>query len=116
LQIRYAPEALAYRWHPISLESFVARSRKMGRAAVYLSQRWPELQPRLEDPAIWAADRPPVLRWLGIRLVRQGWFVDALLPLVRWLADRPPGALQPLAGLTYSLVQRHNELLGIAGV
>ena len=116
LQIRYAPDATADHWHPTSLESFVARSRKLGRAAVYLSRRWPELQPRLEDPEFWAADRPPVLRWLGIRLVRQGWLVNALLPLARWLACRPPDALQPWAGLIYSLVQRHNELLGMASV
>jgi hypothetical protein len=70
----------------------------------------------LEDPEVWAASRPPVLRWLGLRLVRQGWFVNALLPLARWLANRPPGALDPLAKLTYSLVQRHNELLGMASV
>jgi len=116
LQILYAPDATAYHWHPASLESFVARSRKVGRAAVYLSRRWPELQPGLEDPKVWVAERPLVLRWLGIHLVRQGWLVNALLPLARWLADRPPGALDPLAQLTYSLVQRHNELLGMASV
>jgi hypothetical protein len=114
LKIRYAPDALAYHWHPTSLDSFVVRSRNVGRAKVYLSRRWPDLQPALEDPEVWAADRPPVLRWLGVRLVRQGWFVNALLPLARWLAGRPPGALDPLARLIYSLVQRHNELLGMA--
>jgi hypothetical protein len=57
-----------------------------------------------------------VLRQLLNRMIPDRWFFAALMSLVRRLADRPPGALQPVAGLTYSLVLRHHQLLGMASV
>ena len=62
-----------------------------------------------------ALERWSVPLQLLSRLIPARWFFAALPP-VRWLADRPPGALQPWVGPIYSLVQRHNELLGIASV
>jgi glycosyltransferase involved in cell wall biosynthesis len=112
LQIRYAPDALAYHWHPISLDAFLDRERKLGQAAVCLSQRWPELQAQLLDPATNLAGRPSILRWLGSRLVHWPWLAAALLPSTRWLAHRPPGALQAWVGPLFWLAAFHNRLLG----
>jgi hypothetical protein len=57
-----------------------------------------------------------VLRQLLNQMIPDRWFFASLMSLARRLADRLPDQLQPLAGPSYSLVQRHNELLGIASV
>jgi hypothetical protein len=113
LRIRYAPDALAHHWHPTSLEAFLARSLKMGRAAVHFAQLWPELNSELLEPEAWFADRPRVLRQLLGRMVRWRWLNAALLPVARTLADRPPGRLQPWAGRLYWLIVLHHRFLGI---
>lgn len=116
LEVRYAPDALAYHWHPTSLEGFLARSRKQGQAAVYFARRWSELEEELLDPRSWFSDCLPVQRYLLSRVVRWRRFIALLGLLARWLADRPQGAFQPWASRIYWLVVYHNRLLGITSV
>ena len=116
LQIRYTPDALAYHWHPVSLEAFLDRSRKQGRAAVHFAWRWPELRKQLLDPTVWFANYPSAQRQLLSRVVRSRCFIASLLPFAFWLARRPPGALQPWASPIYWLIVYHNRWLGITSI